>query len=807
MERNENIEIKRISDILKRKKIIIVFLLIIFTTVGYLYSYKYIVPEYKSTETLLLIPNKVNESETITNSDLTMNSGLISTYSNIAKNTKVLKKVIKNLELNMTEEQLLDKMEINIVKDTHIIKISVSDKDPRLARNITKELSKVFLKEIKDIYNLNNIGIVDEAQLPNNPYNINHIKDTAIFLALGIMISFGYILTIYILDNTIKKEDDIEKYIKIKALGNIPINQNKKQELIERNNAKSYITECINTIRTNILYMNSTQNAKTILITSCTPKEGKSWISANIAVSFAETNKKVLLVDADMRKGRANKIFNVDNEEGLSNFLYHITGDVKKDIELGRKYIKETAISNLHILTNGTIPPNPSELLGASSMKQLLALLKNIYDIIIIDAPPCKLVSDSIILTTMVDSTILVANAEKTKIKDLKETKKSIENVGGKIIGAIINKVKISGRTYNKSYYYGHKSSKNKSGMKKEKFITVNEVINLSLPQLKAKDYNIFFDENDISYSNLEEKEDENSRKQDFSELIKRQDNYLEKMINDVSDIKVQLKNNSMKDRLNNTTYKDNLEEAISKKISEWQEKNSEELKREIRNVNNTNELNQISNQLESVRINYDNILTQFKEKMELNNNMHQEIKEALNSKEIIKDINKNRFTKEQFKEAFREEVYNLKEQNKAYMQADYGRLVREIINSNNAKIEEMQEETKKILQQQISNINYTQQINQMSEMIENLKDSYLELANIIRTNNEQEINKNNVIDLKTVKKQKGKKDAKTKIKLVYSLDEDIAFENLEATASYIIPIKQKYDNKEVSDSYENFMY
>ncbi len=807
MERNENIEIKRISDILKRKKIIIVFLLIIFTTVGYIYSYKYIVPEYKSTETLLLIPNKVNESETITNSDLTMNSGLISTYSNIAKNTKVLKKVIKNLELNMTEEQLLDKMEINIVKDTHIIKISVSDKDPRLARNITKELSKVFLKEIKDIYNLNNIGIVDEAQLPNNPYNINHIKDTAIFLALGIMISFGYILTIYILDNTIKKEDDIEKYIKIKALGNIPINQNKKQELIERNNAKSYITECINTIRTNILYMNSTQNAKTILITSCTPKEGKSWISANIAVSFAETNKKVLLVDADMRKGRANKIFNVDNEEGLSNFLYHITGDVKKDIELGRKYIKETAISNLHILTNGTIPPNPSELLGASSMKQLLALLKNIYDIIIIDAPPCKLVSDSIILTTMVDSTILVANAEKTKIKDLKETKKSIENVGGKIIGAIINKVKISGRTYNKSYYYGHKSSKNKSGMKKEKFITVNEVINLSLPQLKAKDYNIFFDENDISYSNLEEKEDENSRKQDFSELIKRQDNYLEKMINDVSDIKVQLKNNSMKDRLNNTTYKDNLEEAISKKISEWQEKNSEELKREIRNVNNTNELNQISNQLESVRINYDNILTQFKEKMELNNNMHQEIKEALNSKEIIKDINKNRFTKEQFKEVFREEVYNLKEQNKAYMQADYGRLVREIINSNNAKIEEMQEETKKILQQQISNINYTQQINQMSEMIENLKDSYLELANIIRTNNEQEINKNNVIDLKTVKKQKGKKDTKTKIKLVYSLDEDIAFENLEATASYIIPIKQKYDNKEVSDSYENFMY
>lgn len=814
MERNENIEIKRILDILKRKKFIIVILLIICMAIGYFYSYNCIVPKYKSTETLLLIPNNVNESETITNSDLTMNSGLISTYSNIAKNSKVLKKVIKNLKLNITEEQLLKNIEINIVKDTHIIKISVVDKEPQLAKDITKELSNVFLKEIKEIYNLNNIGIVDEAQLPSSPYNINHIKDIIVFFALGIFVSFGYLLLVYILDNTIKKQEDIEKYIKVKTLGIIPLNSSKKQEIVERNKAKSYIIECINTIRTNILYMNSTKNAKTVLITSCTPREGKSWVSANIATSFAETNKKVLLIDADMRKGRANKIFNVENEGGLSNYLYDITGETKKDIELARKYIKETTHANLHILTNGTIPPNPSELLGSSSMKQLLALLKNIYDIIILDAPPCKLVSDSIVLATMADSTILVANSEETKIGDLKEIKKSIENVGGKIIGAIINKVKVNGKLYKKSYYYGNNSQKHKSEMKKQTLITVDQLINSALPQLKAKDYNIFFEENEIINPKKQEKEEYKYQKeQNINELFMKQDNYLEKMINDVSDIKIQLNSNSLKEKLSGTFYKDNIEEAITKTINEWQQKNNEELKEEIKNINNASELNRISNQLENVKTNYENILTHIKQKDNTNEikQIHNEIKNAKlnynqlnsNTESLIKDMNKNKLTKEQIQDILRQEIYNFEEQNKSNIQSDYGRLVKEIISSNNTKMEEMQEETKKILRQQISSIDYTEQINQMNEMIESLKDSYLELSNIIRTNNKQEINQNNIIDLKSLKKQK---NTKQKTKLLYSFEEDIPYEELEKTAMYIVPIEKKYESNESSKSYGIFM-
>ena len=400
---------------------------------------------------MLLIPN---DDETVTSSDLTLNSGLISTYGNIAKNSKVLKQVISNLNLNIQEGQLLSKIEINIIKDTHIMEISVSDTDPQMATNITKELSNVFLNEIKQIYNLNNIGIVDEAQLPDTPYNINHIKDMFVFVCMGIVVSFAYIVIIYLFDNTIKKEEDIEEYIKIKSLGSVPIN-NDKSEIINRENTKTYITESINTIRTNILYMNSTKNAKTILITSCMPREGKSWISTNIAVSFAETNKKVLLVDADMRKGRINKIFKVDNRAGLSNYLFNMNSDVEKDVYLAKEYIKETKIPNLHILTNGTIPPNPSELLASEKTLDMIDKLKDIFDIVILDGTPGLIVTDALILSRIVDSTIIVTSHKSTKKDNLAKVKKDIENVGGKIAGVVINKVPVNVAKYESSYYYG----------------------------------------------------------------------------------------------------------------------------------------------------------------------------------------------------------------------------------------------------------------------------------------------------------------------------------------------------------------
>ena len=801
MNKNENIEFKRMLDILNNKKGIIILILILFIALGYLYSYYYVVPEYKSTSTLLLIPN---DDETVTSSDLTLNSGLISTYGNIAKNSKVLKQVINNLNLNIQEGQLLSKIEINIIKDTHIMEISVSDTDPQIATNITKELSNVFLNEIKQIYNLNNIGIVDEAQLPDTPYNINHIKDMFVFVCMGIVVSFAYIVIIYLFDNTIKKEEDIEEYIKIKSLGSVPIN-NDKSEIINRENTKTYITESINTIRTNILYMNSTKNAKTILITSCMPREGKSWISTNIAVSFAETNKKVLLVDADMRKGRINKIFKVDNRAGLSNYLFNMNSDVEKDVYLAKEYIKETKIPNLHILTNGTIPPNPSELLASSNMKELLAILKSIYDIIIIDAPPCKLVSDSIVLSTIVDSSVIVTNSGNTKISDLKEIKKSINIVGGKIIGAIVNKAKIKGKKYSKKY---QNESDLNTYNKNEKSQTVEELIEKAIPKLAEKNFDLFLYENDL----VEEQEEEDilleqivnnttyEKNENIQRFVNDQNKYLEKVITTVSDMKTQLNANIMQDSIKNKKQSETFQEAISRKLDEIQEQSTSILKDEIQNINNEKDLEKISNEIGQVKTNYESILEQIKE---INNkeekfynnypdeidNIYSEIKNVkdnykeiiqeikenndVNTNELVKQLNDKSLTQEDVRDILKEEIPdNLEDINNIYSEIknvkdDYKQIIQEIKENNDVNTSELvkhleekrltQEDIRDILKEEINENRLTQEdirgilkeeipdnsedINSIYSEIKNVKDDYKQIIQEIKENNESNTN------------------------------------------------------------------
>lgn len=790
MNKNENIEFKRMLDILNNKKRIIALILILFIALGYLYSYYYVVPEYKSTSTLLLIPN---DDETVTSSDLTLNSGLISTYGNIAKNSKVLKQVISNLNLNIQEGQLLSKIEINIIKDTHIMEISVSDTDPQMATNITKELSNVFLNEIKQIYNLNNIGIVDEAQLPDTPYNINHIKDMFMFVCMGIVVSFAYVVIIYLFDNTIKKEEDIEEYIKIKSLGSVPIN-NDKSEIINRENTKTYITESINTIRTNILYMNSTKNAKTILITSCMPREGKSWISTNIAASFAETNKKVLLVDADMRKGRINKIFKVDNRAGLSNYLFNMNSDVEKDVYLAKEYIKETKIPNLHILTNGTIPPNPSELLASSNMKELLAILKSIYDIIIIDAPPCKLVSDSIVLSTIVDSSVIVTNSGNTKISDLKEIKKSINIVGGKIIGAIVNKAKIKGKKYSKKY---QNESDLNTYNKNEKSQTVEELIEKAIPKLAEKNFDLFLYENDL----VEEQEEEDilleqivnntnyEKNENIQRFVNDQNKYLERVITTVSDMKTQLNANIMQDSIKNKKQSETFQETISRKLDEIKEQSSSILKDEIQNINNEKDFEKISSEIEQVRTNYENILEQIreinnKEEKFYNNypdeidNIYSEIKNVkdnykeiiqeikenndVNTNELVKqlndksltqedvrdifkeEINDNRLTQEEIRDIFKEEIDDKRLTQEDIRDIfkeeidDYKQIIQEIKENNesntNELIEQLNnekltgEDIKEILKEEVLNNIYTNDIEKIYEEVKDTKTNYEKL-------------------------------------------------------------------------------
>jgi capsular exopolysaccharide synthesis family protein len=220
-----------------------------------------------------------------------------------------------------------------------------------------------------------------------------------------------------------------------------------KNELVVIGDPKSNIAESIRTIRTNLQFSSIDDEVKTILITSTAPGEGKSFISANLATAFAQNDSRVLIVDCDMRKGRLHKIFNVTNEKGLSNLLIDEVEDEFKN------YIKKTEIDNLYILTMGTLPPNPSELLSSTKNKVLIKVLKSKFDYVIFDGVPTNGLTDSLIMARLVDKVVIVSALKQTKMEMLEKTKRSLEGVGANLAGVIINRIPASSKGYYDHYY------------------------------------------------------------------------------------------------------------------------------------------------------------------------------------------------------------------------------------------------------------------------------------------------------------------------------------------------------------------
>lgn len=222
------------------------------------------------------------------------------------------------------------------------------------------------------------------------------------------------------------------------------------RELIVNRYPKSAVSEAIKTVRTNLKFSSSDKKIKTILVTSATSGEGKSFISANLAIDYASSGKKVLLIDCDLRKGRLQDIFNIvtNSRMGLSNLL--IDDSWKKNLG---EYISDTEYKNLNVLSTGTIPPNPSVLLESLKLEKVVEELKNKYDVIIFDCTPVIGLTDTLIVSRLADIVLLVARARKTTPELLESAKRALENVNASIGGVILNRVEFYNRNYYKKYY------------------------------------------------------------------------------------------------------------------------------------------------------------------------------------------------------------------------------------------------------------------------------------------------------------------------------------------------------------------
>ena len=209
-------------------------------------------------------------------------------------------------------------------------------------------------------------------------------------------------------------------------------------------NSKSLVSESFRTLRSNLQLSEFGKSLKVIVITSSNPNEGKSEVSINLAACLAQQGKKVIIIDADMRKPTQHKLTELNNTEGLSTFL------LKKS---GLDSINELTIDgvNLDVLTSGPIPPNPSEMLASSVMKQSLKEFEEFYDYVIIDTPPLLAATDAQILASIADATLLVVDIKKSKRRQVIEAKRRLDHVGAKLLGVVMNKVDLYKDTY---YYY-----------------------------------------------------------------------------------------------------------------------------------------------------------------------------------------------------------------------------------------------------------------------------------------------------------------------------------------------------------------
>lgn len=298
-----------------------------------------------------------------------------------------------------------------------------------------------------------NVSILDPALVPRRPIgatkNSQIMKGAILGLALGIGLAFF----LDYLDNTVKSTEDVEIYLKATLLGLVekarPANENVSinTELMAHDAPKSVFSEAIRNIRTGIMLSTTDSPHKVLLITSTRQGEGKSFIAANLAITFAQTGKKTLLVDTDFRRPRQHKVFDTDLKPGLSN---HFIAEI--DLE---SIIRPSGIPDLNIITCGLIPPNPSELLGSHSMEKFIGIVRDRFDMVIFDTPPVMSVTDTVVLSRFVDGVVFVIKSGQTPKELTKRAILQFNKSKCEVLGMILNLVDISKGSYY-SYYYSN---------------------------------------------------------------------------------------------------------------------------------------------------------------------------------------------------------------------------------------------------------------------------------------------------------------------------------------------------------------
>lgn len=415
----EEIDLKQVIKTAYKNRKILLGIIVVTILLGVIYSFVIVRPEYQSNSKMLIIGN---------------NDASIKEF---VKSEKMIQKVTEELNNSKVNTSTMrTSTEVSFDTSSRLVSVSALTRDKSLSNEIVHKYIDVLKKELEDVYGIKNCTVIQEATEASSSSNINHQKDLMVVIVLGVAIAGVYVIIVYFINNKMNATA-IEESTEIKVIGKLK-KEKKNKKVIDYFMHDNSNLSTLNKMAITIQKANKDQKVKSILVSGTGLGAGSTYVTTNLANTYAKLGYRVLVIDAN-KNGIQNKIFNRNMNKGFSDLVLRMQNTDIENINMD-EYIAKTPIEGISVMAYGEEKLNEKMLISDRSM-QIFNQIASRFDIVIIDAPSMKKDITTLVLSTYADSVILVAETEKTKLDDIKEVKESLQNIDLKIDGIILNKI------------------------------------------------------------------------------------------------------------------------------------------------------------------------------------------------------------------------------------------------------------------------------------------------------------------------------------------------------------------------------
>ena len=363
----------------------------------------------------------------------------VASYADVITNRLVLDPVIRTLNLDTTAAQLGSQITATVSPGTVLIEIDVTNADPRMAAQVADALAKQITHTVADLEGIApdksspvKLTVLSAATVPTTPISPKVTRNLNLAVVLGLLLGLGLALIRDLRDTTIKGKKDCAEVTDATVLGGITFDSEAtRRPLVDPSDPHSPRSEAFRTLRTNLKFVDAANQPRSIVLTSSVPGEGTTTTAANLAITMAASGAQVCVIEGDLLRPRLLEYLSMDGSLGLTDVLI---GEADLSAVL-----QQFATTSVYVVSSGSVPPNPSELLGSAAMIEILRELESRFDVVIIDAPPLQSAADAAVLSAIAGGTLVVVGSGRVDRDSLARSLQSLDGVKGHVLGLVLN--------------------------------------------------------------------------------------------------------------------------------------------------------------------------------------------------------------------------------------------------------------------------------------------------------------------------------------------------------------------------------